>query len=175
MDGDLAKCALEHLDLGNFTRLEKLLRDEGVTIFDVLAVDGYSKEHLDEACTWACMLGRVDDVEKLLDLGADAVGGMKSGLSGFHYAASSGRLNVIKLLIDRKVPMEVKGMYDNTVLGQALWSAIHEHTPDHAEIVTALIRAGAHVWPNTLEWWNEQDVPSAETKQRIADALRIGA
>ena len=57
--------------------------------------------------------------------------------------------------------MEVKNMYDGTVLGQALWSAINEHTPNHAEIIEVLINGGVYVWPNTLEWWEKQDVPSA--------------
>jgi hypothetical protein len=97
---------------------------------------------------------------------------MRTGLAGFHYAASSGRLEIVKLLTTRKIPMEVENMYGGTVLGQALWSAINEHTPQHAEIIEVLIDAGAHVWPKTLEWWIEQDVPSEETKSRVADVLR---
>ena len=129
-------------------------------------------ETMAELFAAACWLGHVRTAEFLLDKGVDPYAGMRSGLSGFHWAASSGKLGIIKLLVDRKVPMEVKGMYDNTVLGQALWSAINEHTDDHAEIVESLIAGGAHLWPGTLEWWLEQDVPSAQTKTRIADALR---
>jgi hypothetical protein len=35
-----------------------------------------------------------------------------------------------------------------------------------------LIKAGAKIQHGTLEWWDEQDVPSAETKDRVATALR---
>jgi len=107
-----------------------------------------------------------------LDKGVDPLAGTKTGLNGFHYAASSGRPAVIRLLIGRKVPMEVRNMYGGTVFEQALWSAINEYTPDHAEIIEALIDAGAEIEPGTLEWWQGQNVPSAETKERVAAALR---
>ena len=129
-------------------------------------------ETLAEIFAAACMLGHPRTVEYLLDKGVDPYAGMRTGLSGFHYAASSGRLYVIKLLVKRRVPMEILGMYDNTVLGQALWSAINEHTPQHGEIIEVLIDGGAHVWPNTLDWWEEQNVPSQETKSHVAAALR---
>ena len=62
-------------------------------------------------------------------------------------------------------------MYGGTVLGQALWSAVNEHKPSHAEVIEILIDAGAIVEHGTLEWWNEQDIPDAETKVRVAKAL----
>ena len=94
-----------------------------------------------------------------------------TGLNGFHYAASSGRLNVIKLLIKRKVPMEVENRYGGTVFGQAMWSAVNEYSPDHAAIVEALVEAGAVVDEGYLEWWHKQDVPDAATKERVAEIL----
>jgi len=68
--------------------------------------------------------------------------------------------------------MEIVNRYGGTVLGQALWSAIHEHERTHAEIIEALISAGAKIRPGTIEWWEQQDVPSAETKDRVTTALR---
>lgn len=129
-------------------------------------------ETMAELFAAACWLGHVHTVEYLLDKGVDPYAGMRTGLSGFHWAASSGKVDVIRLLINRKVPMEIKSMYDSTVLGQALWSAANEHTEDHAEVVERLIRGGAHVWPGTLEWWEKQDVPSDETKTSIGNTLR---
>jgi predicted secreted Zn-dependent protease len=57
------------------------------------------------------------------------------------------------------------------VLGQAFWSAIHEHEKTHAEIIEELISAGAKIDEGTLEWWDQQDVPSAEAQDRVANAL----
>jgi ankyrin repeat protein len=162
---------------GDFTALDQTIG--GSDAFDEMVIEWYEKGCLaDETDTTAelfaaaCWLGHTKSAEYLLDKGVDPYAGMRTGLSGFHWAASSGKLDVIKLLIERKVPMDVKSMYDSTVLWQALWSAINEHTEFHAQIVESLIEGGAYVGPNTLEWWLEQSVPSEETKTHIADALR---
>ena len=174
---ELWQRALDHLDEGNFTRLEDLLG--GPDGFDRQIVDWFDDGRFNdepsafaEAFTCACMLGRVKVAEHLLDNGVDPYAGMKTGLSGFHYAASGARLDIVKLLIDRRVPMEIKGMYDNTVWDQALWSAVNEHREDHAAVIEALLEAGAVIKPGTFEWWDRQNVPSAKTKAKVANALR---
>jgi hypothetical protein len=172
---ELSDKALAELDRGNFTRLDNLLRDSDLTIFDILAEAGYPKEHLDEAFTWACMIGRPNDAERLLDLGADREAGMKTGLAGAHYAASGGHLEVIQMLIRRKVPLEIVNIYGGTSLGQALWSAVNEHRETHGAVVEALIEAGAVIDPQTLTWWQQQNVPSAETHERISTGLKRAA
>lgn len=174
---DLWQITLRHLDEGNFSSLQNDLG--GPDDFDRQIIkwfdEGKFRDELDardEAFACACMLGRVKPAAHLLDNGVEPFAGMKTGLSGFHYAASSGRLEIIKLLIDRGVPMEIKNLYGGTVFGQAMWSTVNEHTPEHAEIVERLIEAGAFVEDGYLEWWEQQQVPSAETKTRISAALR---
>lgn len=169
--------AVKDLDEGNFSSLSAALG--GPEGFDRQIVDWYENGNFDEepgmlaeALTCACMLGRTETARYLLDKGVDPLSGIKTGLNGFHYAASGGRLDVIKLLIERKVSMEIENMYGGTVLGQALWSAINEHTRNHAEIIEVLIEAGAGIEPETLDWWNAQNVPSAETKKRVAEAMQ---
>ena len=173
----LFQYAIAALWRGDFTNLENTIG--GPDVFDDQIKHwldaGYFDEEpktMAEAFSAACMLGHPKAATHLLDRGVDPYAGMRTGLAGFHYAASSGRLDVIKLLVDRKIPMEVENMYGGTVLGQALWSAINEHTGDHAEIVETLINGGAYVWPGTSEWWEQQPVPSPETKKRVANALR---
>src|SRR5688572_24185492 len=165
----LFQYAVAAMERGDFSALESMVggpakfHDQIVKWFE----KGYfadEQETLAEVFSAACMLGHAKTAEYLLDKGVDPYAGMKAGLSGFHYAASSGRLDVIKLFIDRKVPMEVKNMYGGTVFEQAIWSAVNEHTPDHAEIVERLMDAGAAVDAGYLEWWAEQAVPSPETK-----------
>jgi len=162
---------------GDFSALESMVGGpekfhEQIVVWYQQGYFGDEQETLAEVFSAACMLGHARTAEYLLYKGVDPYAGMKTGLSGFHYAASSGRLDVIKLLIDRKVPMEVKNMYNGTVFEQAIWSAVNEHTPNHAEIVEELIKAGAVVDEGYDEWWEDQDVPDAETKRRIADVLR---
>ena len=171
----LFRYAIAALWRGDFTSLEKTVgpmafHDQIKAWYEA----GYfadEPETLAEAFAAACWLGHAKAAGYLLDKGVDPYAGMKTGLAGFHWAASSGRLNVIKLLIDRKVPMVVENMYGGTVFGQAIWSAVNEHTPDHAAVVEALVKAGAVVEPGYREWWNDQDVPDKETKKRIADVL----
>jgi len=171
----LFKYSIAAMERGDFTALESMIGPEP---FDEQIVDWYEtgkfdneRETLAEIFSAACMLGYPHAVAYLLDKGVDPYAGMKTGLSGFHYAASSGRPDVIHLLIERKVPMEVRNMYGGTVFEQAIWSAVNEHTSHHAEIVEALIDAGAEIEPGTIDWWNEQNVPSKETNERVADAL----
>lgn len=173
----LFKYAIAAMERGDFSALESMVG--GPSRFDDQVKEwhenGYffdEPDTLAEVFSAACMLGHEKTVAYLLDKGVDPLAGTKTGLNGFHYAASSGRLDVIKLLIERKVPMEVKNMYGGTVFDQAIWSAVNEYTPDHAAIVEALLEAGAVVESGYAKWWEEQNVPSRETKQRVSDALK---
>lgn len=175
----LFQYAIAALHRGEFSALEETI---GADRFDDQVQkwieDGsYAKEPetMAESFAAACMLGHERAAAALLDAGVDPYAGMRTGLAGFHYAASSGRLNVVRLLIDRSIPMEVENMYGGTVFGQAMWSAIHENKPEHSDIVEALIEAGAVVDREYLEWWREQNIPDQETKRRIEKVLQYHA
>jgi tetratricopeptide (TPR) repeat protein len=151
----------------------------GADTFYETVVEWYENGYLDaepetmaEAFAAACWLGHVKTAEYLLDKGVDPYAGTRRGLAGFHWAASSGKQDVIKLLVERNVPMEVKSMYDSTPLGQALWSAINENSPGHADVIETLVMNGAHVWPGTLEWWEEQEISDKDTKERVSRVLK---
>lgn len=162
---------------GDFSALESMVggrekfHEQVVEWFEQSYFDD-EQETLAEVFSAACMLGHARTAGYLLDGGVDPYAGMRTGLSGFHYGASSGRLDVIKLLIERKIPMEVKNMYGGTVFEQAIWSAVNEYTPDHAAIVEALVEAGAVVDDGYEEWWDKQNVSDTATKKRIATVLR---
>ena len=165
------------MERGDFSAFNSMIG--GADNFDALIRQWYDKgyfinqsETLAEIFTASCMLGHDGTAAYLLDQGVDPLAGTKTGLNGFHYAASAGRLNVIKLLIDRKVPTEVENMYGGTVLGQALWSAVNEHKSDHAAIIEALIDVRGETEHGTLAWWEKQNVPSKETKDRVTEILR---
>jgi hypothetical protein len=160
------------LERGDFSALEEMLADANVSVMELLDSNDASQKHWDEALTWASFVGRTDIARQLLDRGVDPAAGIATGLAALHWAANRGNPETVKLLIDRGAPLEQKNMYDGTVLSCTLWSAIHEHRPAHAEIVELLIQHGAEFGPDWLGWWDEQPVPSDETKQRIADALR---
>ncbi len=154
--------AIHALDAGNYSYLEDLLNWHGASLIELLIRAGEPKTPMEQALTWACMLGRTTDAAFLLDQGVDPLAGNDTGLNGFHYAVSGGHLDIVKLLIERKVPLEVRNMYGGTVLGQAAWSAINEPKVDHAAIIEALLAAGAKI--------EEADYPTGN--ERIDELLR---
>lgn len=160
------------LDHGDFTALDEMLKAEGASLIELLKANGEPADEMNEAFAFACMIGRTEDAEALLDKSVDPYVGMKTWLAGPHWSASSGQLETMKMLLRRNVPLEIENKYGGTVLGQALWSAVEEFKPTHAEIIELLIESGAKIEPGTLEWWNEQDVPDPDTKNRVAAALR---
>ncbi len=167
---------IEATERGDFSDLEATLGPENfhsrIVAWFEEGIFEHEPETLAEVLSASCMLGQTRTAEYLIDNGVDPYAGMRSWLAGPHYAASGGRLETVEMLLRKKVPLEVENRYGGTLLGQALWSAINEHKDTHAEIIERLIEAGAHVSPGTLEWWEEQAVPSATTKERVAKVLR---
>jgi hypothetical protein len=145
--------AVRDLEEGNFSRLEPLFRNlSGASHASCQIIEwydlGYFKNEpkaLNEALACACFNGRTRVAKFLMDRGVDVIAGDATGMNGFHSAASRAHLETVKLLIERKVPMEIKNMYGGTVLGQTVWSAIHEAGPDRSEVIKALLDAGADV------------------------------
>ena len=177
MDDELWVEAKKSFLHGDFTFLEELLG--GPDPFDRRIREWFESGKFDtepavlaEALTCSCFLGRTRSVEYLLDKGVDPTVGTATGMPAFHCAADRGNLDTVKLLIIRKAPLEQKNMYGGTVLGSTLWSAIHEARPTHAEIIEALLEAGAEVEAGTLDWWEKQDGLSVAFKTRVGDALR---
>lgn len=126
---------------------------------------GHDQE-LAEALTCACFNGRTEVAEYLLNRGVSPAGGASTGLDAIHWAANRGQLEAVRLLIRHKVPLESRSMYDGTVLGTAVWSAVNEPRADHLTIIEELLAAGARV--------HEAGYP---TERRDIDALlrRYGA
>ena len=123
-------------------------------------------EVLQEAFTCACFNGYIEVVERLLASGLDPSGGAATGLNALHWAANRGQLEVVRLLLRHGASLEVRNSHQGTVLGCAVWSAVHEPRPAHLAIVEALLEAGAIV--------NEAAYPSGDAQ---IDALlrRFGA
>lgn len=95
---------------------------------------------------WACAYGQNEVVAFLLNQGVDIAAQSNDGQTGLHWAVIGGHLETIKLLLERKAPLEVTNMYGGTVLGQTLWSAAHGGDPDvYVKIIETLIAAGARL------------------------------
>jgi hypothetical protein len=100
---------------------------------------------LAEALSAACFNGYTEVARFLIDRGVDPAAGCATGLNAVHWAANRGQLETVQLLLSRKAPLELRNMYGGTVLGCAVWSAVHEPQPDHVRIIEALLDAGADV------------------------------
>jgi hypothetical protein len=142
--------AVQGLIAGDFSRLEPLFEDRNgrpCRIIEWCEAGMFASEPkaLNEALSCACFVGRSNVVEYLLNQGVSPEGGSNTGVNGFHWAANRGQLEVVRLLIDRRAPLESRNMYGGTVLGMAVWSALNEPRPNHIPIIEALIRAGAKV------------------------------
>jgi ankyrin repeat protein len=105
---------------------------------------------LDEAFTCACFLGETRVASELLAEGLDSQGGAATGLNALHWAVNRGQLETVRMLLDKRPLLEVRNMYGGTVLGVAIWSAIHEQRPGHVAIIEALLNAGAR--PAAVEY-----------------------
>jgi hypothetical protein len=145
--------AIRDLEEGNFSRLKPLFRNlassshrscQIIEWYDL----GYFKNEpkaLNEALACACFNGQTKVADFLMKRGVDVLAGDATGMNGFHWAANRGHLETVKLLTERKVPMEVKNMYGGTVLGCTVWSAVHEPRSNQVEVIEALLDAGANI------------------------------
>jgi len=101
---------------------------------------------LAEALSCACFLGQTRVAEYLMDHGVDPTAGDGTGMDAFHWAVNRGKLETVRLLIQRKAPLERRNMHGTTVLGTAVWSIINEPWwPDQLRIIEELLDAGARV------------------------------
>jgi ankyrin repeat protein len=162
--------AVRDLEEGNFSRLEPLFRNlassshascQIIEWYDLGYFRNESKA-LNEALACACFNGRTKIAKFLMDRGVDVIAGNATGMNGFHWAANRGHLETVKLLIERKVPMEVKNMYGGTVLGCTVWSEIHESGPTRIEVIETLLAGGANT--------NATEYPTGNT--RVDEVLR---
>ena len=135
-----AKISIRHAaSLGRLDLVENLFEEADTTQREVAFIRASTHGH-NAIC------------EFLLDHGVDPAAQATVGQTGLHYAAHSGQLETVKMLIARNAPLEEKNMYGGTVLGQSLWSAFNEPHKDHPAIMEALIAAGAKVEPEWNQW-----------------------
>lgn len=136
---------------GDFSRLEPHFHPSSPGA-DSQIVQWHRAGHFDnapaalaEAFTCACFNGSLETIKYFLSQGLDPSGGIATGLNAFHWAANRGQLEAVKLLIQARAPLETKNNYGGTVLGCAVWSAVHETKPHHPAIIEALLTAGANI------------------------------
>jgi len=103
---------------------------------------------------WACCYGHKPVVDLMLEKGFDLLT-LADGMTALHAAAIGGDIDIIRLLLDHKAPLEIKNCYGGTVLGQTLWSAYNDPKPQYPQIIDMPIEAGAHVEPGWEKYIND--------------------
>ena len=105
-----------------------------------------TREQMESGFIHACLYGRTSVAEFPLDKGVDPAAGANVGQTGLHLAAHGGHLDTVKMLLQRKAPLEVPNIYGGTVLGQATWSVMNgDPGTDYVPIIEVLLDAGAKV------------------------------
>ena len=105
-----------------------------------------TKKDLETALRMAAHYGERAILDYLLELGVDVAA--PSGMSALHQAAGRADLEMVKLLIARGAPLEMKNAYGGTVLDSTLWFAYHVSpaefaSRDYPAVIDKLIAAGA--------------------------------
>lgn len=151
LDVVLFNDAIEGWRRGDFDRLAALFAERagGPVIVRWHAAGRFAAHpaELAEALSNAAFLGRTTVVTYLLDAGVDATAGTACGMDALHWAANRGKLETVRLLIERGAPLETINMHGTTALGTAVWSAVNEPWwgPAQIEIIKTLLDAGARV------------------------------
>lgn len=162
--------AVAGLLAGDFSRLAPLFADDApqegrhcniIRWYEQRMFEKESKA-LAEALTCACFNGCTSVADYLLNQGVDPEAGNGTGLNAFHWAVNRGQLEIVRLLLQRQMPLETRSMYGGTMLGTAVWAAVHESKPAHLQIIEALLNAGAKV--------DEAEYPSGN--QELDEMLR---
>ncbi len=80
------------------------------------------RQQVQRGFLWACMYGRHEVVEFLLDHGADLRDQADMGATGLHWAAAGGHLSIVQLLIECGAPLEEINRWGGTVLEHVGWA-----------------------------------------------------
>ena len=96
------------------------------------------------------------------------------GETGLHQAAYGGHAGIVKLLLERQAPVDVKDTrYDNTPLGWALHGWLYPppeaRRRNHVKVVALLVAAGATVARHWLE--NDAEGQRVRADRRMLAAL----
>jgi hypothetical protein len=147
VDNDIAAAALGRPDLlRSFIDGASGVRPSLVRL-DWMGLSSDPRAHLERALVQGCASGRTEAVRVLLGHGVDPAAQDNQGMTGLHWAAANGHVDVVKLLLEQGAPLETRNAWGGTVLGSTLHFA-HQYPEDaaaYAAMIGLLLLAGAEV------------------------------
>jgi ankyrin repeat protein len=167
----LAKCGAR-LDLEGAAGVGRLDVVKGFFKKDGSLKARATKAQMESGFMWACQYGRKNVVAFLLEKGM-RIDARPHGETGLHQAAYGGHGGIVKLLLARKAPVDVRDQrFNNTPLGWALHGWLYPppeaKRTNHAEVIAFLVAAGATV---DREWLEK----SEEGRKVRADPRKLAA
>ena len=131
--------------------------------------DRAAQLEIERGFVWACEYGRNEVVAYLLERGISANTRGNTGQTALHWAVIGAQTETIPILLAKGADLEARNTYGGTVLGQALWSAIHGgKKADFMPVINLLLKSGAAVDAEMQRWLDQQEGVSPEVKQRIS-------
>jgi ankyrin repeat protein len=131
-----------------------------------------TRAQMEAGFMWACEYGRTRVVAFLLEKGM-RIDARPHGETGLHWAAYGGYPALVKLLLKRKAPIDVKDQrYENTPLGWALHGWLYPPPEakrrNHLKVVALLVGAGAKV---DRQWLENDEAQKVRADPRMVAAL----
>jgi hypothetical protein len=155
-------------------RIDNVAAAAGIGQLDLvkrLAISA-TKQDLERALSMAAQYGTYEILEYLLDMGVDVAA--PSRMSALHEASGRANLDMVKLLIERGAPLEMKNSYGGTVLDSTLWFAYHVSpaefaSRDYPAVIDALIAAGARtdLYPEMEQYIDEVYRRAGKVRRRV--------
>jgi ankyrin repeat protein len=101
----------------------------------------------EQALVCACKFGKTEIVKYLLrnEVGVGVVDW--NNMTGLHWGAANGHIDVVKLLLDWRAPLEVRNQWGGSVLSSTVFFACNHpvRAADYETIIDLLLDAGAEI------------------------------
>jgi hypothetical protein len=131
-------------------------------------------QELEAALLEAARFGHTDVAEYLLNQGISPEAEV-NGFTAANSAATSGHLDMLRMLIARRASLEKKNRYGGTCLGGALWGLLNRSADIPAEryvaVIDLLVSSGATVPVGFVEWWKGIDEVSPDVHAAVLTML----
>ncbi|HET9512452.1 MAG TPA: ankyrin repeat domain-containing protein [Gemmatimonadales bacterium] len=151
IDNVITAAALGRLDLVRRFVVDPATLRDGVPVQGPLwfSWPEGARAQIELALVWACRFGRAPVARFLLDQGVDPAARNGDAMTALHWAAASRCMELVKLLLAKDAPLEVRNTWGGTVLDSTVYFAVNQPmtTPcsshDYPAVIEALLGAGA--------------------------------